>query len=228
MTPPRHRGPSRPRRTRRTSCRSSRHRRRDLEEVAHALGIVGDELDGVALLDELREHQQPHVGQLPPDHERGAHAVVGVIRRHLHIDDRDVGAVLAHGLHERVSIAGLRDHDEPGIRQQTHEALAQEDLILATTMRSSSLTRRHGRPRAHACRCPHGQNRTRAFRIPEGARAKRRNPGPGSSATVACPTQQHAGQRANEVSPGSPHRAGNAAAMGCGAPLTPNPTRTPA
>ena len=63
-----------------------------LEQVADALA-AREELGRVAGLDVLREHEHAGVGVALADLARRAQALVGVRRRHLDVDDRDVGPV---------------------------------------------------------------------------------------------------------------------------------------
>ena len=82
--------------TRRSASRNSRDvGDAVLEQVADAAAVAGQQVDGVALLDVLGEHQQRHVRPLLADHERGPHALVGERRRHPDVDDADVGLVRA-------------------------------------------------------------------------------------------------------------------------------------
>ena len=64
-----------------------------LEEVAEAAGIDGEQLGGVALLDVLRQHEDADPRPARADLEGGPEAVVGVGRRHAHVDDGEVGLV---------------------------------------------------------------------------------------------------------------------------------------
>ena len=101
-----------------------------LEQVAGALGRVGEQLHREAELDVLREHEHADRGVAGADLQRGAQALVVVGRRQPDVDDRDVGRVAAH-LQEQV-VGGLAAaHDlEPVLVQQRARALAQEDAVL--------------------------------------------------------------------------------------------------
>ena len=62
---------------------------------------------------------------------RRAQAVVLVARRHLDVDHGDVGPVRQRPAQEVLGVAGLRHHVEAGLVEQPHDALAQEDVVLA-------------------------------------------------------------------------------------------------
>ena len=62
--------------------------------------------------------------------DRGAQAVVGVVGRHLHVDDRHVGPVGGHLAPQVVGVAGLSDDLEAGVGEQAAEPLAQQQLVL--------------------------------------------------------------------------------------------------
>ena len=102
-----------------------------LEQVADALGAVADQVDRVALLGVLREHEHADVGLARADLERRPQAVVGVVGRHLDVDDRDVGLVRADLAQQVGRVAGLGDDLEAGVAEQPHDALAQQRLVLA-------------------------------------------------------------------------------------------------
>ena len=96
-----------------------------LEQVADALGAVADQVDRVALLDVLGEHEHLRVRVLLADLHRRAQAVVGVGRRHLDVDDRDVGPVRPDLAAQVDRVAGLADHVEARLLQQAAQPLAE-------------------------------------------------------------------------------------------------------
>jgi hypothetical protein len=100
-----------------------------LQQVPDARGVVADQVEGVALVEELRQDEDAHVRVIAPDRHGGAQAVVGVVGGHLDVDDRDVGAMRGDLAHEVVGGARLRDH-EARLAEQAHEARAQEHLVL--------------------------------------------------------------------------------------------------
>jgi hypothetical protein len=81
------------------------------------------------LLEELREDEDAHPGELGAQRQRCAQPVVGEVRRHLHVDDGDVGSVLAHRIEQRLGVRDLLDDDESQVAQQPHEPLAQQRLV---------------------------------------------------------------------------------------------------
>ena len=102
-----------------------------LEQVADALGVVADQVDGVGLLEVLREHEHAGLGERVAQLDRRAQAVVLVGRRHLDVDDGDVGAMRARAAQEVVGVAGLRDDLEAGALEDARDPLAQQDVVLA-------------------------------------------------------------------------------------------------
>ena len=64
-----------------------------LEQVADAARVVADELGHEALDEVLGEHEHADLGLLAPDLDRRPQPVVGEVRRHPDVDDRDVGPV---------------------------------------------------------------------------------------------------------------------------------------
>jgi hypothetical protein len=101
-----------------------------LEQVADALGAVADQVDRVALLRVLAEHEHADLGVLGADLERRPQPVVGVVGRHLDVDDRDVGRVGGDLPQQVRRVAGLGHDLEPGVLKQPHDTLAQQRLVL--------------------------------------------------------------------------------------------------
>ena len=102
-----------------------------LEEVADALGAVADQVERVALVGVLGEHEDADVRLARADLDRRAQAVVGVVGRHLDVDDRDVGLVRGDLAHEVDGVAGLAGDLEARVLEQPDDALAQQGLVLA-------------------------------------------------------------------------------------------------
>ena len=125
-----------------------------LEQVADALGAVADQVDGVALLDVLGEHEDLGVRVLRADLHRGAQAVVGVGRRHLDVDDRDVGPVRADLAAQVDRVARLADDVEARLLEQPAQPLAEEQLVLADDHPHGGVAAIHvrrGPPRPQRC-----------------------------------------------------------------------------
>lgn len=57
-------------------------------------------------------------------------AVVGVVRRHSHVDDGKVGAVTRHGGSQAVGIADRCDHLDLLVAQDPYESLPQEQGVV--------------------------------------------------------------------------------------------------
>jgi predicted TPR repeat methyltransferase len=93
--------------------------------------VVADEIEHVAVLEELAEDEHARLRSLRADRERGAQAVVRRLRRHLDIGDDDVGLVGVR-LADEVRRLGRDGHDlEPALLENAHDALAHERLVLA-------------------------------------------------------------------------------------------------
>ena len=64
-----------------------------------------------------REHEDPHLGVLAAQLERGAQPVVPVVRWHLHVHEGDVGTVREALAQKIVGVPGLGHDVNPGLRQ---------------------------------------------------------------------------------------------------------------
>ena len=102
-----------------------------LEQVADALGAVADQVDRVALLGVRAEHEHADVRLRRADLQRRAQPVVGVVGRHLHVDDRDVRLVRADLAQQVGRVGGLGDDLEAGVAEQPHDPLAQQRLVFS-------------------------------------------------------------------------------------------------
>ena len=100
-----------------------------LEQIAEA-AAGGDELDDVAGLDVLGEHQHGRAGMLATDLGGRAGPLVVVVGRHAHVDDREVGRVLLHERQQRVRVSGAADDLVPVVLDQAGQSLAQERGVL--------------------------------------------------------------------------------------------------
>ena len=83
------------------------------------------------LLIGLREHEDPHLGVLAAQLERGAQPVVPVVRWHLHVHEGDVGTVREALAQEIVGVPGLGHDVESRLRQQPRYALPQQHVVLS-------------------------------------------------------------------------------------------------
>ena len=101
-----------------------------LEQVAGALGRLREQLERVGLLDVLGEHEHRRAGVLGADAVGRAQALVGVRRRHAHVDHRDVRVVGADLAQQVLGVAGLARDLEPGLLEQARETLAQEHGVV--------------------------------------------------------------------------------------------------
>lgn len=83
-----------------------------LEQVADTARLRGEQVGRVPLLDILREEQHRRVGPLPPDHQRGPHALVTETGRHPYIDQGELGLVLLDRREQRIRVVRLGGHLE--------------------------------------------------------------------------------------------------------------------
>jgi hypothetical protein len=102
-----------------------------LEEVADALGTVGQKPARVMILQELRQHEHGDVGLRGADLTRGAEPVVGAFRGHLDVGDDYVGLVRPGLTNQVGSVRGNGNDIETSLRQDVNYTLANERLILA-------------------------------------------------------------------------------------------------
>src|SRR4051794_3224388 len=100
-----------------------------LQQVADAVGAVGEQLHRVVVLGVLREDEHTGVRQLCTDHLRRLETVVLVPRRHPDVDDRYVWLVCAHLAQQVFGIACLADHLDVVLGQEPHDALAQQHSV---------------------------------------------------------------------------------------------------
>ena len=100
------------------------------QEVADAFGVVLEELERVSLLDVLGEDEHRCVGVALADLFRRAQPFVGVRRRHLDVDDRDVRVVRADLQQQIVSRAALPDDLESLVGEEAGDALAKEHRVV--------------------------------------------------------------------------------------------------
>ena len=75
-----------------------------LQQVADAGGELGEQFGRRARLDVLGEDQHADPGVVAADRHRRAQALVGVRRRHAHVDDRDVRLVTPDRQQQRVGV----------------------------------------------------------------------------------------------------------------------------
>ena len=162
-----------------------------LQQVADAGRVVGQQRLRVVGLDVLGQDQHAQVGVLGAQLDRRAQAVVGVVGRHAHVDDRDVGLVGADLAHEVVGVARLRrrrrsPRPRAGARRPRAAApsrrrrLRARDLrphdraaaARASRPRAGRRARPAGRPaRSGRCRAP-GRRRRRRRRAPRPPRGR--------------------------------------------------------
>jgi hypothetical protein len=125
-----------------------------LEQVADAVRVLADQIERERLLEELRQDQDPRLVGPAAQLERRAQPVVLPARRHLHVDDRDVGPVRARLAQEVDGVARLRDDVQSRLREDPRDPRAEEDVVLADhhADRRHVLNRTPGPDRPRACR----------------------------------------------------------------------------
>ena len=101
-----------------------------LEQIAGALGRLGQQLERVGLLDVLGEHEHRSRRALGADPVRRAQALVGVGRRHAHVDHGDVGLVRADLAQQLLGVARLADDLEARLVQQSRDPLTQQNGVV--------------------------------------------------------------------------------------------------
>ncbi len=119
-----------------------------LEQVPHPAGLIGEQLDGIPLLDVLREHEHPYLRPAVTDHHCGTQALVEVCRRHPDVDDAHVGDLLRDRPQQCFTVADRSGHPQPLLLKQANQALAQQDRVFGddNTQRLSH----HRAPRSSA------------------------------------------------------------------------------
>ena len=73
------------------------------------------------------------------DRRRRTEPFVGVVRRHAHVGDHDVGRLATHVRDERVTILDGRDHPVPRALEDADHALAQQRRVLGEDDRQGSI-----------------------------------------------------------------------------------------
>jgi hypothetical protein len=81
-----------------------------LQQVADARRGTGEQLGCGAGLDVLGEHEHADLRVVVMDRQGGAQPLVGVGRRHAHVDDGHVGQVRGDGVPERLRVGDRGDH----------------------------------------------------------------------------------------------------------------------
>ena len=110
------------------------------EQVARALGRLRQQVEGVGLLDVLREHEHGGAGVLDANATRCPQPLVGVRRRHSHVDDRDIRPMRADLAQQILAVARLADDLEAREFEQPCDPLARSTESSAITTRSRSIT----------------------------------------------------------------------------------------
>src|SRR3954451_2910186 len=141
-----------------------------LEQVADALGGLGQQVHRVGRLEVLGEDEDGGARVSRADLARGAQALVGVVGRHADVGDHDVRVIASDLEQELLGVVGLADDLEAAALEDTGEAFAHEDGVvgdhdphgissrsvvpppgrLSTRMRPSSASTRSASPRRPA------------------------------------------------------------------------------
>ena len=102
-----------------------------LEQVAEPRDAVGEQLEGVVLLDVLREHHHADRRVVGPDLLGRIDALGGVGRRHPDVGEHGVGLVLGHGLQQRLRVGHAVDEiDLVDLGEQGRDALPHQEVVV--------------------------------------------------------------------------------------------------
>ena len=118
-----------------------------LEQVADPVGALPDQIEDVAVLEELRQDDDAHPRVELADLHRRAQPVVGAAGRHLDVGDDDVRPVVPCLSDEVDGVDGGADDGEPGALEHPDDPLAHQGLILCDHETQGRL---HGRTLAVA------------------------------------------------------------------------------
>jgi len=99
----------------------------------------------------LRQHEHTDAGLARSYPPRGHESLVGVRRRHLDIDDRNVGLVPVDLAQQLLGVPHLAHHVGPRRAQQRGDARADEDRVVGDDYPHGISARRPDEP---ACRRP--------------------------------------------------------------------------
>jgi hypothetical protein len=100
-------------------------------QVTDAARPAGQQLDGVALLDVLREHQHGQSRDLLAGTDRGSQAFVGERRRHADVDDREVRPVFLDRAEQVFAVVHRRRGFDALVREQPLQTGSQQDGVLS-------------------------------------------------------------------------------------------------
>ena len=101
-----------------------------LQQVAHAVGPVADELEHEPVLEVLAEHDHADPGLRGPDLHRGAQPVVDETRWHADVGDHDVGPVGVGDADEFGGVGGHAGDRQTRPLEHPHDPLPDEGLVL--------------------------------------------------------------------------------------------------
>jgi hypothetical protein len=101
-----------------------------LEQVADPGRILPQEVDCIAGLDILREHEDRDRWMVRPNPARRLEAFRGVGRWHPNVDDGDVGSLALDEREEAGHVGGLTDDLEAGRVQSRRERLPKQDRVV--------------------------------------------------------------------------------------------------
>jgi hypothetical protein len=96
-----------------------------MHTAAHA-----HQVGGVPGLHVLGEHQDAGAGMVATDRDRGAQPLVGVVRRHPHVDDRHVRLVLGDRGLQRLGVADRGDDLVPAVGEDLGESRSDHGGVL--------------------------------------------------------------------------------------------------
>jgi hypothetical protein len=102
-----------------------------LQQVADALRAVGDEIERVAVFQELGQDQDTCSRPVGTDLKGRPEPVISMIRWHLDVGDDDVRAVHASHPYQVACVVSRADYVESAVLEDVHDPFPDEGLILA-------------------------------------------------------------------------------------------------
>ncbi len=102
-----------------------------LQQVADASSAVRNEIEGVAVLQELGQDQDTCSRTVGTDLKGRPEPVISMVRRHLDVGDDNVRAVHASHLYQAACVIRGADYVESALLQDVHDPFPDEGLILA-------------------------------------------------------------------------------------------------
>jgi hypothetical protein len=123
-----------------------------LQHVPDTLSAVGDQVERVTVLEELRQDQYAYLRSAGPDLKCRPEPVIAMIRGHLDVGNDDIRAVGAGHPDQVARVSRRTDHVESPVLEDVYDPFPHEGLVLADDD-ANLLGRTHG---TKLCRGPAG------------------------------------------------------------------------